>query len=109
VDVGEALGLYHAIWWIHDLQLSNADYEFYSKRVVDDFNGIGDLTEFEAIMTSSIQFCNIYLQNFDVEFIMCQANEVAHALARDVTSSPNFHILIDELTCINDLIANEML
>lgn len=27
VDVGDALGLYHAIEWIHDLQLANMDFE----------------------------------------------------------------------------------
>lgn len=24
-NLGEALGLHHAIWWIHDLQLTNID------------------------------------------------------------------------------------
>jgi len=29
VDVGEALGLYHAIEWIHDLQLANVNLRNY--------------------------------------------------------------------------------
>lgn len=27
VDIGEALGLYHTIQWIHDLPLTNVDFE----------------------------------------------------------------------------------
>ena len=38
VDIGEALGLYHAIRWIHKLQLANVDFEVDSKRVADYFN-----------------------------------------------------------------------
>jgi len=29
----KALGLYHAIWWIHELQLTNVDFEVDSKKV----------------------------------------------------------------------------
>nr|ABN05778.1 Polynucleotidyl transferase, Ribonuclease H fold [Medicago truncatula] len=38
IDVGEALGLHHAIRWIHELQLTNVDFEVDSKRVADYFN-----------------------------------------------------------------------
>jgi len=27
VDIGEALGLYHAVRWVHDLQLPLVDFE----------------------------------------------------------------------------------
>ncbi|XP_039687155.1 uncharacterized protein [Medicago truncatula] len=76
VDVGEALALNHAIRWIHELQLSNVDFEVDSKRVADYFNkGRGDVTEFGSIMDSSSSFCNGYLTNSHVEFIRRQANE----------------------------------
>lgn len=32
MDVGEALGLYHAIWWIHDSQLTKVDFKVGSKK-----------------------------------------------------------------------------
>lgn len=38
VDVGAALGLYYAIWWIHYLRLQNVDFEVDSKQVADYFN-----------------------------------------------------------------------
>jgi ribonuclease HI len=110
VDVGEALGLYHAIRWIHELQLINVDFEVDSKRVADYFNkGRGDVTEFGSIMDSSINFCSNYLTNSHVEFIRRQANEVAHALAKAATSSTSFQIFDDIPTCIIDLIFSEMI
>ncbi|XP_039687804.1 uncharacterized protein [Medicago truncatula] len=79
VDLGEALALNHAIQWIHELQLSNVDFEVDSKRVADYFNkGRGDVTEFGSIMDNSLNFCNDYLTNSHVEFIRRQENEVAH-------------------------------
>jgi len=108
VDVGEALGLHHAIRWICELQLTNVDFEVDSKRVVDYFNkGRGDVTKFGSIMDSSIQLCSTYLTNSHVEFIRRQANEVAHALAKAATSSTSFHVFDDIPTCITDLIFNE--
>jgi len=69
VDVGEALGLRHAIRWIHELQLTNVDFEVDSKRVADYFNkGRRDVTEFGSIMDSNIQLCSNYLTNSRVEF-----------------------------------------
>jgi len=110
VDVGEALGLYHAMRWVNELQLPNVDFEVDSKRVADYFNrGTGDITEFGAIMDSNIQFCSTILTNSRVEFIRRQANTVAHELARAATSSPSFRIYNDVPHCINNLIANEML
>jgi len=61
VDIGKALGLYHAFRWIHELQLINVDFEVDSKRVADHFNkGRGDVTEFGSIMDDSIQFFNSF-------------------------------------------------
>jgi len=103
-------GLYHAIRWIHELQLTNVDFEVDSKIVADYFNkGRGDVTEFSSIMDSSIQFCSTYLTNSHVEFIRRQTNEVAHTLAKAATSSTSFHVFHDIPTCITDLIFNEMI
>jgi hypothetical protein len=35
VDLGEALRLFHAINWVHELQLQRMYFEFDSKTVVD--------------------------------------------------------------------------
>ena len=103
------MGLYHATQWINELQLTNVDFEVDSKTVADYFNKArGDSTEFGSIMDNSIQFCNIFLTNFHVEFIRRQANEVAHELAKAATLFPNFHIFDEIPACITDLIFNEM-
>jgi ribonuclease HI len=48
VDFGEALGLFHAIKWVNELQLDGVDFTLDSKLVVDDFNKGGlDVTGFE--------------------------------------------------------------
>jgi len=107
VDVGEALGLHHSIRWIHELQLTNVDFEVDSKRVADYFNkGRGDVNEFSSI---SIHFCRMYLTNSHVEFIKRQANEVTHTLAKAATSNTSFHVFDDIPTYITNLIFNEMI
>jgi ribonuclease HI len=51
VDVGEALGLYHAMWWVNELRLPNVDFEVDSKQVEDYFNrGNRNITKFGATM-----------------------------------------------------------
>jgi len=110
IHIGEALGLYHAIRWIHELQFTNVDFEVDSKRVADYFNnGRGDVTEFGSIMESSIYFLNNHLTNSHVEFIRRQANEVAHNLTKAATSSTSFQVFDDIHTCITDMIFNEMI
>nr|ABD28710.1 Polynucleotidyl transferase, Ribonuclease H fold [Medicago truncatula] len=110
VNIGEALGLYHATRWINELQLTNVDFEVDSKTIADYFNKArGDNTEFGSIMENTIQFCNIFLTNSHVEFTRRQANEVAHELAKAATLGPSFHIFDESPTCISDLIFNEMI
>ena len=36
-EIGKALGLYHTIIWIKDLQLANVDFEVDLKKVFDNF------------------------------------------------------------------------
>jgi len=110
VDVGEALGLYHAIRWIHELQLTNVDFEVDSEKVADYFNrGREDISEFGSIMDNSVQFCNSYLTNSHVKFIKRQANAVAHELAKASTSLSSFRTFDEIATCITTLIFNEMI
>jgi hypothetical protein len=95
-DLGEASRLYHAIWWIHDLQLTNIDFEVDSKRVAYYFKqGNGDITEFSVIMDSNIQYCNLYLTNSHVELTRRQTNEVAYELAKTATSLTFFFFFFE--------------
>ncbi|MCI32028.1 cytochrome P450, partial [Trifolium medium] len=51
VDVGEALGVLHAINWVHELQLEGVDFALNSKKVVDYFHkGRNDVTEFGDVV-----------------------------------------------------------
>jgi hypothetical protein len=53
-DIGEALGLSHAIHWVRDLQLTNEDFELNAKKVADHYNrGSNDISEFEAFIDES--------------------------------------------------------
>ncbi|XP_039691241.1 uncharacterized protein [Medicago truncatula] len=101
-DVGEALGLYHAIQWVRELQLSNVDFELDAKKVVDYFNkGGNDISEFGAIMDECRKNCNDCFENSKVEFSRRQANVVAHTLAREVISLASPHIFDDVPLCIS--------
>jgi hypothetical protein len=109
-DVGEALGLFHAIEWVHELQLSNVDFELDAKKVVDYFNGgRNDVSEFGAIVDDCRTKCNVYFENSKVEFSRRQANVVAHTLAREATSLASPHVFDDVPLCISTLIFNEKL
>jgi len=84
VEVGEALGLYHALIWTVDLRLDNMDFTLDSKLVVDAFIGDGNyITEFNSIVQSSMQMFSLYFQNSMIEFSRRQANGVAHVLAKE--------------------------
>lgn len=60
-------------------------------------------------MDSNRHYCSLFLPNSHTEFFRRQANEVAHELAKASLFEPNFRIFYDVPTCINDLIANEIL
>ena len=107
-DEGESFGLYHAMWWMNDLQLLNVDFEVDFKRVADYFNRDNwDIIEFGVIMDINIQFCFQQLTNSRVEFIKRQTNMVVRELAQTATSSPCFFTYIEIPNCINNLIANK--
>jgi ribonuclease HI len=110
VDLGEALGLLHAINWVHELELENVDFELDSKNVVTKFHSNKeDMSELGDVIRDCQRLHNSFFTNSRVEFIRRQANEVAHALARVATSLASFHIFIEIPTCIQHIIINEML
>ncbi|RHN43816.1 hypothetical protein MtrunA17_Chr8g0391961 [Medicago truncatula] len=94
-DVGEALGLYHDIQWVRELQLSNVDFEMDAKKVVDYFNkGRNDISEFGAVMDECRKNSIDYFENSKVEFSRRQSNVVAHALAQEATSLASHHVFL---------------
>jgi len=110
VDVGETLGLHSTLQWLIDLQLDNVNFETNSKLTADAFLSIrNDLSEFRCISTSCRSLFYNFFSNSRVEFVRRQANEVAHALAREATSLASPAIYYDTPTCIEPLIINEML
>lgn len=60
---------------MHDLQLSNVDFEPDAKRVVDYYNkGKDDVSEFGTIIEECKRCCQTYLENSNVEFSRRQTN-----------------------------------
>ncbi|GAU34524.1 hypothetical protein TSUD_393980 [Trifolium subterraneum] len=85
VEVGEAIGLLHALKWVEELQISDMDFEVDCKRVVDSLhsnkNHASDLC---AIIIDCRRILATSLMNSHVKFIRRQANEAAHRLARQL-------------------------
>jgi len=88
MHIGEATGLLHVLQWVQELGLNDIDFELDSK-----FNSKGeDISELGAIIHNCRHIYNSYFTNSCVEFPMRQTNEVAHSLAKAVTSHDSFHI-----------------
>ena len=110
VDVGETLGLHSALQWLRDMQFDNVNFETDSKLTTDTFLSTrNDLYEFGCIISSCRSLFRNFVSNFRVEFVRRQANEVAHALAREAVSLVSPAVYYDIPTCIETLIINEML
>jgi hypothetical protein len=79
-------------------------------NVVTKFHNINDdISDLGEIIIDCEQLHNTFFKNSKVEFIRRQTNETAHALARVALSLANFHIFIDLLVCIHNIIINKML
>ena len=110
VDIGEALGLYHALQWASDIHLDNIDFEVDSKTTKDAlYLGREDITEFGNIITASRSLLLSKFTNSRVEFVRRQANVVAHTLAGEATFLASLAIYFHIPNCIETLIINEML
>lgn len=57
VAVGEALGLYHAIQWMQDMQFDNVDFKLDSKITRDAFHSLKTDVQNLAILLMSVE-CN---------------------------------------------------
>lgn len=109
-EVGEAHGLSYAIIWVHDLQITNVDFDMDAKKVVDYFNkGHNDISESGVIVEECRRNFAAYFENSKVEYSRRQANEVSHTLVReaDFLASPqNFNVAP---ICISTLNISEKL
>jgi ribonuclease HI len=110
VPLGEALGLLHALQWLHDMAIDHVDIALDSKIVTDAFHKqLPDVTEFGHVLSTARRIFTSSFTNSRVEFNRRQANEVAHALARVAPFSASPTIYIDVPHCIEQIIINEML
>jgi ribonuclease HI len=109
VNLGEALGLLSAMYWVRDLQLGIVDFELDSKTVVDSiFGSKSGVSNFSAVINDCRRLLASDLVTSDVRFIRRQANEVAHSFARVALRHASFHIHIRIPSCISTIIMNEM-
>lgn len=69
VAVGESLGLFHALQWMHDMQFDNIDFELDSKITTDAFHSRRtDVTEFGNIIDACRDIFTTSFTNSRVEF-----------------------------------------
>jgi ribonuclease HI len=109
VEVGEAIGLIHALRWAGEPQIRDMDFEGDCKRVVDNlYNNKNHASYFGAIIRDRRNLLNTSLMNSHVKFIRRQANEVVHRLAKTAPLLTSFHIHIDIPTYIFTIIMNKM-
>ncbi|XP_058776277.1 uncharacterized protein LOC131650592 [Vicia villosa] len=90
VAIGEALGLLKTLNWVHELGFDNMNFELDAKRVVDSVtNPKPNDSDFGAITGECNRLMALFFRNSHVEFVRRQANEVAHALARNLEIHDN--------------------
>lgn len=83
VDVGEALGLNHALQWVAELRLDGMDFSLNSKAVVDAFNDVDNNSiDFGNIIIHCRQLITNYFHDSKVQFSRRQVNRVAYELAQ---------------------------
>jgi hypothetical protein len=69
VAVGESLGLFHALQWMHDMKFDNIDFELDSKITTDAFHSRRtDVTEFGNIIYACRDIFTTSFTNSRVEF-----------------------------------------
>jgi len=110
LEVREALGLFHAIQWLSDMQMDNIDFEVDSKITKHAFTAKrDDISEFGHIVEASRSMFHSKFSNSRVEFVRRQANVVAHTLAREATLLASVVVYYAIPNCIESSIINEML
>ncbi|XP_045791633.1 uncharacterized protein LOC123886351 [Trifolium pratense] len=109
VEIGEAIGLLHALKWVEEMQLYDTDFEMDCKKIVDGlYSKRTYLYDLGAILNDCRNILASNLVNSDVKFIRRQPNKVAHRLAGAATSLASFHNFIAIPSCIYNIIINEM-
>lgn len=81
IEIGEALGLLHVVNQIHDLQLTNVDFELDANKVVGYFYKDCDNVSEIGVVVFECQRCrNLFFENSNFDFNRRQVDEVTHAL-----------------------------
>lgn len=110
VNVGEALGLLHALQWLADMQFDNVDFVADSKVIADAFNSHRlDVTEFGHVILACRHLFSSSFTNSRVAFNRRQANVSAHILVGEATLAASPIVYFEVPDCINYVISNEML
>jgi len=110
VDVGEALGLYHALEWLSDMQLDDIEFEVDSRTTQLAFYARkDDVSEFSNVITACRGIFSTKFTNSRVEFIRRQSNEVVHVLVGEAALVASPTIYYHAPLCIDNLIFNEKL
>jgi len=108
VDLGEALGLLSAMYWVCDMLLGIVDFELDSKIVVDSLYGSkSGVSNYSIVVNDCRRLLASDLATSDVRFIWRQTNEVPHSFTR-VASRHAIHIHIRIPSCIYTIIMKEM-
>jgi hypothetical protein len=96
VRISEALDLVSVLKWVYELNLGLVDFELDSKIVVDSYHlNNHDVSEFGEIIAYCRRLFSLFYNNSSVEFIMRQANEVAHRLSKAATYVASSQILFN--------------
>ena len=109
VEMGEAIGLLHAMRWVKDLNLVNMDFETDSKVVAESIYKGDGVSVFMAIIHDCRHLLMTELMNSDVKFVRRQANSVAHNLPREALNHASFLYHLNIPHCIHTLINNKKL
>ncbi|XP_058784657.1 uncharacterized protein LOC131659487 [Vicia villosa] len=77
VAIGEALGLFKTLKWVHELGFDNMNFELDAKRVVDSVtNPKPNDSDFGAITSECNRLMALFFRNSRVKFVRRQANEL---------------------------------
>lgn len=91
VPLGEALGLFHDIQWLRDMQFDNVDFALDSQLTTKVFNHQReDVSEFGKVIFACKRLFTSSFTNSQVEFNKRQSNVVTHTFAWIATLSASF-------------------
>ncbi|XVE79930.1 hypothetical protein DITRI_Ditri14bG0096800 [Diplodiscus trichospermus] len=102
----EALALLDAMTWVYNRLFKNVIFKLDAKGVVDVVNSsVNDITEFGSIDSCCCSFL-AQAKTYLVSFVKRQANDAAHALAREACFHACSHLCYDMPNCLATVMNN---